>query len=122
MIVLEEAENNLANGVYTDIEKVFADVETLNAAMGAYVYSKIEYLVDEYFWDLEAEYKDQCTPSTNPQDGMYLEDAYATYIEENLMAKGSELYNLVGESEDYYSYLTQMKTFINGVQGNRIGN
>ena len=116
MIVLGEAESNLANGVYTDVEKVFADVETLNAAMGAYVYSKIEYLVDEYFWELEAEYIDLLTPSSNPQDGFYTQEAYDTYIAENLMSKGSELYNLAGS--DPYSYISQMKTFINGVQGN----
>ena len=116
MIVLGEAENNLANGAYTDIEKVFADVETLNAAMGAYVYSKIEYLVDVYFWELEAEYVDLLTPSSNPQDGFYVQEAYDTYIAENLISKGSELYNLA--YEDPYSYLAQMKTFINGVQGN----
>ena len=118
MTVLGEAENNLANGAYTDIEKVFADVETLNAAMGAYVYSKIEWICDVYVWDIEAEYVDYLTPSTNPQDGFYLQEAYDTYIVANLMTAGSELYNLVGDSGDYYSYLTQMKNFINGVQGN----
>ena len=116
MIVLGAAENNLANGAYTDIEKVFADVETLNAAMGAYVYSKIEYLVDVYFWELEAEYIDLLTPSTNPQDGFYLLEAYDTYIVANLMTAGSELYELA--YNDPYSYITQMKNFINGVQGN----
>ena len=116
MIVLGECENNLANDVYTSAEKVFADVETLNAAMGAYVYSKIVYLVDEYFWELEAEYIDYLTPSSNPQDGFYLQEAYDTYIVENLMSQGSELYNAA--YEDPYSYISQMKTFINGVQGN----
>ena len=116
MIVLGEAENNLANGAYTDIEKVFADVETLNAAMGAYVYSKIEWINDVYVWDLEAEYVDLLTPSSNPQDGFYLQEAYDLYITENLMNAVSELYNLA--YEDPYSYLAQMKTFINGVQGN----
>ena len=116
MIVLGETENNLANGTYTDIEKVFADVETLNAAMGAYVYSKIEYLVDVYFGEFEAEYTDLLTPATNPQDGFYLQEAYDTYIAANLMEKGSELYDLA--YDDPYSYITQMKNFINGVQGN----
>ena len=116
MIVLGEAENNLANGVYSDIEKVFADVETLNAAMGAYVYSKIEWINDVYVWDLEAEYVDLLTPSSNPQDGFYLQEAYDTYITANIYEAGSELYNLA--YEDPYSYISQMKTFINGVQGN----
>ena len=116
IIVLGETEKNLADGAYSDIQKVFADVETLNAAMGAYVYSKIEYLVDEYFWELEAEYIDYLTSSNNPQDGFYTQEAYDTYIVENLMSKGSELYNLA--QNDPYSYLAQMKTFINGVQGN----
>ena len=116
MTVLGEAENTLAAGGYTDVEKVFADVETLNAAMGAYVYSKIEYLVDVYFWELEAEYKDLLTPSSNPQDGYYLQEAYDTYITGNLMDAGSELYDLA--YNDPYSYMTQMKNFINGVQGN----
>ncbi len=115
-IVLEECETNLANGVYSDIEKVFADVETLNYAMGAYVYSKIEWLCDVYVWDLEAEYIDLLTPSTNPQDGFYLQDAYDLYITHNLAEAGSELYSAA--SEDPYSYLAQMKTFINGIQGN----
>ena len=116
MIVLGEAENNLANGVYSDIEKVFADVETLNAAMGAYVYSKIEWLCDVYVWDLEAEYSELLTPSTNPQDGYYLQEAYDTYIVANLQEAGSELYNAA--YEDPYSHIAQMKTFINGIQGN----
>lgn len=116
MIVLEECETNLANGVYSDIEKVFADVETLNYAMGAYVYSKIEWLCDVYVWDLEAEYIDFLTPSNNPQDGFYLQEAYDTYITANLYEAGSELYSAA--SEDPYSYLAQMKTFINGIQGN----
>ena len=116
MIVLGEAEKNLADGAYTDIEKVFADVETLNAAMGAYVYSKIEWICDVYFWELEAEYIDLLTPSSNPQDGFYLQEAYDTYLTANIYEAGSELYNLAGS--DPYSYLSQMKTFINGVQGN----
>ena len=116
MIVLGEVENNIANGVYSDIEKVFADVETLNAAMGAYVYSKIEWINDVYVWELEAEYVDLLTPSSNPQDGFYLQEAYDTYITANIYEAGSELYNLA--YEDPYSYISQMKTFINGVQGN----
>ena len=116
MIVLGEAEENLANGAYSDIEKVFADVETLNAAMGAYVYSKIEWICDVYVYELEEQYIDLLTPSTNPQDGFYLQEAYDTYITANIFNAGSELYNLA--YEDPYSYITQMKTFINGVQGN----
>ena len=116
MIVLGEAENNLATGVYTDVEKVFADVETLNTAMGAYVYSKIEWINDVYVWDIEAEYVDLLTPSSNPQDGYYTQEAYDLYITENLMNAVSELYNAA--YDDPYSYISQMKTFINGVQGN----
>ena len=116
MIVLGETENNLANGAYSDIEKVFADVETLNAAMGKYVYSKIEWINDVYVWDLEAEYVDHLTPSSNPQDGFYLQEAYDLYIRENLMNAVSDLYNAA--YDDPYSYISQMKTFINGVQGN----
>ena len=116
MAVLQDCENTLAAGYYTEVEKVFDNVETLNAAMGAYVYSKIEWICDVYIWELEAEYIDLLTPSTNPQDGFYLQEAYDTYIAENLMSKGFELYELA--YDDPYSYLTQMKTFINGVQGN----
>ena len=113
---LEDAEKALAAGSYTDIEKVFEDVEKLNAAMGAYVYSKIEWINDVYVWDLEAQYVDLCTPSNNPQDGFYLQEAYDQYIVNNLMNAGSELYNLA--YDDPYAYISQMKTFINGVQGN----
>ena len=116
MIVLGEAEKNLADGAYSDIEKVFADVETLNAAMGAYVYSKIEWINDVYIYELEAEYVDLLTPSSNPQDGFYLQEAYDTYITANIFNAVSELYNLA--YKDPYSYITQMKTFINSVQGN----
>ena len=116
MIVLEECEANLADGVYSDIEKVFADVETLNYAMGAYVYSKIEWLCDVYLLDLETKYEDLLTPSTNPQDGFYLQEAYDTYITANLAGAGSELYDAA--YDDPYSYISQMKTFINGIQGN----
>ena len=69
-----------------------------------------------YVWDLEAEYIDYLTPSSNPQDGFYLQEAYDTYITANIYGAGSELYELA--YEDPYSYLARMKTFINGVQGN----
>ena len=113
---LKDAETKLAAGEYTDIETVFTDVETLNAAMGAYVYSKIEWLCDVYIDDLAIEYEDLCTPSSNPQDGFYLQEAYDIYITANLWDAGSELYDVAGE--DPYSYLADMKTFINGIQGN----
>ena len=116
LIVLGEAENNLANGVYSDIEKVFADVETLNYAMGAYVFSKIDWLVNVYYYTLYDEYVDLLTPSSNPQDGYYTEEAWTAHIEQYISSNGSELYELA--EEDPYSYLAQMKTFINGVQGN----
>ena len=116
MIVLGEAENNLAAGEYTDIEKVFADVETLNYAMGAYVFSKIDWLVNVYYNTLYEEYIDLLTPSNNPQDGYYTEEAWTAHIEQYISSNGSELYELA--EEDPYSYLAQMKTFINGVQGN----
>ena len=116
MIVLEECEAKLAEGAYEDIEQVFADVETLNAAMGKYVYSKIEWINDVYVWDLEAEYLNLLTPSSNPQDGFYLQEAYDLYITENLMNAVSDLY--YAAYDDPYSYISQMKTFINGVQGN----
>ena len=115
MIVLEETEAKLADGVYSDIEQVFADVETLNQAMGAYVYSKIDWLNEVYVWDL-AEYEDLSVPSTDPQDGYYLKEAYDIYINANIIEAGSELYDAA--YEDPYSYLAQMKTFINGIQGN----
>ena len=113
---LKDAETKLAAGEYTDIETVFTDVEALNAAMGAYVYSKIEWICDVYFWDLEAEYIDLLTPSSNPQDGFYVQEAYDTYLTANIYEAGSELYEAA--YEDPYSYISQMKTFINGVQGN----
>ena len=113
---LEDAEATLAAGSYTDIEKVFEDVEKLNAAMGKYVYSKIEWICDVYVWDIEAEYIDYLTPSNNPQDGFYLQEAYDTYITANIYEAGSELY--AAAYDDPYSYISQMKTFINGVQGN----
>ena len=116
MIVLGETENNLANGAYTDVEKVFADVETLNYAMGAYVFSKIDWLVNVYYYTLYEEYVDLLTPSSNPQDGYYIEEAWTAHIEQYISSNGSELYELA--EEDPYSYLAQMKTFINGVQGN----
>ncbi len=113
---LEDAEATLAAGSYTDIEKVFEDVEKLNATMGKYVYSKIEWICDVYVWDIEAEYIDYLTPSNNPQDGYYLQEAYDTYITANIYGAGSELYDAA--YDDPYSYIAQMKTFINGVQGN----
>ena len=114
--VLAEVESTLAAGGYTDVEKVFAGVETLNAATGLYVYSKIEWLHDVYLKKFEKEYKNKCTPSSNPQDGKYLTEAYDTYIQQNLINRCAELYDDAFENE--YAYLTQMKNFINGVQGN----
>ena len=116
MVVLEECEKSLANGAYTDVEKVFADVETLNYAMGAYVYSKIEWLNDEYLVNFAAEYQDLCVPSTNPQDGYYTQEAYDLYITQNLIDRASALYDEAYDNP--YAYLNDMKTFINGVQGN----
>ena len=113
LIVLGEAESNLANGTYTDVEKVFADVETLNAAMGAYVYSKIEWFNDEYKYELEA-YQEQCVPSTQPLDGYYTQEAYDQHIAA-LITRASELYDEAYGNE--YAYISDMKTFINGIQG-----
>ena len=118
--VLEECEANLANGAYTDIEKVFADVETLNAAMGVYVYTKIEWYNDVYLVDFANEYNNdedpKLTSASNPIEGRYLQDAYDEYIATNLIEACSALYDAAFENE--YAYITQMKTFINGVQGN----
>ena len=114
--VLKECEANLANGEYSDIEKVFADVETLNAAMGVYVYTKIEWYNDVYLEEFKAEYENKLTSASNPTEGKYLDEAYVTYIETNLIGKCSELYDAAFENE--YAYITQMKSFINGVQGN----
>ena len=116
MIVLDECQNNLATGAYTEVEKVFADVETLNAAMGAYVYSKIEWLNDVYLVDFAAEYEELLVPSTQPLDGYYTEEAYALYITQNLINRASALYDEAYDNP--YAYLNEMKTFINGVQGN----
>ena len=116
MIVLDECEKSLANGAYTDVEKVFADVETLNAAMGAYVYSKIEWLNDVYLVDFATEYEELCVSSTNPQDGYYTQEAYDLYITQNLIDRASALYDEAYDNP--YAYLNDMKTFINGVQGN----
>ena len=116
MIVLDECQKNLATGAYTEVEKVFADVETLNAAMGAYVYSKIEWLNDVYLVDFAAEYGELLVPSTEPLDGYYTEEAYALYITQNLINRASALYDEAFENE--YAYINEMKTFINGVQGN----
>ena len=116
MIVLDECQNNLATGAYTEVEKVFADVETLNAAMGAYVYSKIEWLNDVYLVDFAAEYEELLVPSTQPLDGYYTEEAYALYITQNLINRASALYDEAYDNP--YAYINEMKTFINGVQGN----
>ena len=118
MVVLAETENKLATGVYTDVEKVFADVETLNYAMGAYVYSKIQWVCEDYINELSAEYDEAelLTPSTNPQDGYYLQEAWDTYIITNLEERAYELWDMAGENP--YAYINDMKTFINGIQGN----
>ena len=116
MAVLGECEAKLADGTYEDIEQVFADVETLNTAMGVYVYTKIEWLNDVYLYEFSQVYEKQCTPSTNPIDGKYLKEAFDLYITHNLVDACSELYDAAYENE--YAYLAEMKTFINGVEGN----
>ncbi len=116
MAVLGECEAKLAEGVYEDIEQVFADVETLNTAMGVYVYTKIEWLNDIYLPELAAQYEEQCVPSSNPEDGRYTQEAFDLYITENLIGGCSALYDDAFENE--YANLAAMKTFINGVQGN----
>ena len=118
LIVLDECEKNLANGTYTDVEKVFADVETLNYAMGAYVFTKIQWVCEVYIGELSEEYDEagHLTPSTNPQDGYYLLEAWETYIKTNLETRGSALYDMAGDNP--YAYINEMKTFINGIQGN----
>ena len=113
---LKVAEADLADGAYTDILTVFQDVDALNNAMGAYVYSKIEWVADVYVWELEEEYINFLTPSTNPQNGFYLQEAYDTYIVKNLQERASELYDLAGDNP--YAHLAAMKTFINSIQGN----
>ena len=116
MAVLGECEAKLAEGAYEDIEQVFADVETLNTAMGVYVYTKIEWLNDVYLAEFVEEHKDLCVPSTNPQDGYYTQEAFDLYITQNLVDGCSALYDAAYENE--YANLAAMKTFINGVQGN----
>lgn len=116
MIVLGETEKNLADGKYNDIEMTLAAVNTLNEAMGAYVYSKIEWLNDVYLPEFEAEYEDLLTPASNPQDGYYVEEVYNEVIQTNLIDACGEIYEKA--SENPYAYINEMKNFINSVQTN----
>ena len=113
---LEIANDLVAAEGFESIEEAFTAAEELRSAIGSYVYSKIEWVNDVYVWDLEAEYIDLLTPSTNPQNGYYLQEAYDTYIVTNLQERVAELYDLAGE--DPYALLNEMKTFINSIQGN----
>ena len=113
---LKAAEANLAAGAYENIESVFEDVEALNNGMGLYVYSKIEWIVEVYVPSLEDEYFEKITPASNPIDGYYLEEAYNTYIIQNIKDQATTLYDDAYENE--YAYINQMKTFINGVEAN----
>ena len=113
---LKAAEAHLAAGAYENIESVFEDVEALNSGMGLYVYTKIEWIVDVYVPSLEEEYSGKVTPASNPIDGYYLEEAYNTYIIQNIKNQATTLYDDAYENE--YAYINQMKTFINGVEAN----
>lgn len=116
MIVLGETEKNLADGEYNDIEMSLAAVNTLNDAMGAYVYSKIVWLHEVYLPEFVAEYEDLVTPSYNPQDGFYVEEVFNEAIEANLVNACEELYYVAEENP--YAYINEMKNFINSVQTN----
>ena len=116
MIVLGETEKNLADGVYNDIEMTLAAVNTLNDAMGAYVYSKIVWLNDDYLPEFVAEYEDLVTPANNPQDGYYVEEVFNEAIQANLIDACDEIYNKAFENP--YAYINEMKNFINSVQTN----
>ena len=114
--VLAEAEETVAASGYTTIEEVFTAVEEINNAIGAYVYSKIQWYNDEYLPTLAEKYEDLLTPSTNPQEGFYTEEAFFLYIQTNLIDACDLLYNEA--YDDPYAKLTQMKNFINSVQNN----
>ena len=116
MAVLAEAEDRIADGYYTDVTLVSEDVTALQEAMGAYVYSKIKWYQDVYFPEFETEYSGQLTPSNYPIEGMYLEEAYYEYIQQNLIDRCYELYDEAGE--DSYAHIAAMKTFINSVESN----
>ena len=113
---LKAAEANLAAGAYENIESVFEDVEKLNNGMGLYVYSKIEWYHMREIKRLVREYKDKLTSANAPIDGYYLQEAYNTYIIQNLQNVCAQLYDDAYENE--YAYINQMKTFISGVQAN----
>ena len=116
MAVLAEAEGRIADGYYTDVTLVSEDVTALQEAMGAYVYSKIQWYQDVYFPEFEAEYSGLLTPSNYPIEGMYLEESYYEYIQQNLIDRCYELYGEAGENS--YAHIAAMKTFINSVESN----
>ena len=113
-IVLGEAESNLANGTYTEIESVFAAVEALNDAMGAYVFSKIQWYCEVYEDEFKDEYKDKCVSSDTPVEDHYTQEAY-DHIIEVFFGRAWELYE---EAEaNPYALLNDMKTLINSEEG-----
>ena len=113
-IVLGETENNYAAGTYTEIESVFAAVEALNDAMGAYVFSKIKWYCEVYEDEFKAEYKNKLSSSSTPEEGRYTTEAY-NHVIDVFFGRAWELYE---EAEaNPYAFLNDMKTLINSEEG-----
>ena len=115
LAALDVAKDGIENNKYQTVESLFADVNALNNAMGAYVYSKIEWY-KAFLKDFANEYKNKLVSQNNPQDGYYIREVYNIYIQQNVIDVCNKLYN--GAYEDPYSYIDEMKEFINSVDGN----
>lgn len=116
LAALDKAKDGVENGRYTNVEDMFAEIDELNYAAGAYVYSKIVWLNDVYLPEFVAEYEEDLTPAYNPQDGYYVEEVFNEAIQANLVDACDELYSVAEENP--YAYINEMKDFINSVQTN----
>ena len=114
--LLDKAKAAVEAKNYTNLEEVFADVDALNNAGAAYVYSKVEWYSETFLPAFEAEYGELLTPSSNPQDGYYVEEVWKVNYEQNVKDVCTELYD--NAFEDPYARIDDIKNFLNSVENN----
>ena len=116
MAALEKAQNTLAANGYQSVEEVFAEVNALNNAGAKYVYSKVEWYWKKRLPAFEKEYKNLLTPSTNPQDGFYLQEVWDEVYVKLVYNVCKELYDKAYKKE--YERIADIKAFLNSVEDN----
>ena len=117
MSALNRVNEKVASGSYTNIMDVFNDVNTLNTASGWYVLSKVVWYCQDFYNSFNALYSDSLSTATNPIENYYSKEAFQDYITEKIYSDGAALMNAAMVSQDPYSHIADMKTYLNNAEG-----